>query len=74
MLQRAISIAKNRSSNTRYFITVDLSKHRVVVVQGKRGSWTPIKNWTVSNGAPGTPTVVGDYTVGIKGYSFGSGR
>ena len=37
VLQRAMGIAENLSSNTSYFIAVDLSNHRTVVMQGSRG-------------------------------------
>ena len=73
VLQRAMSIANGLSSSTGYLVTVDLSNHRTVVFEGSRNNWTPIKNWICSTGAPSTPTVVGDYTVGIRGYSFGHG-
>lgn len=73
VLQRAMAIADGLSSSTAYFIAVDLSNHRVVVMQGSRGNWTPVQNWTVSTGAPSSPTVLGDFTVGSRGYSFGHG-
>ena len=73
VLRRAMSIANGLSSNTGYLVTVDLSNHRTVVFEGSRNNWTPLKNWICSTGAPSTPTVVGDYTVGIRGYSFGHG-
>ena len=73
VLQRALSRADARGSSTRYLITVDLSNTRTVVFEGSRGNWTPIQNWTVSVGAPSTPTVTGDFTIGDRGYSFGSG-
>ena len=73
VLQRAMSIANGLSSSTGYLVTVDLSNHRTVVFEGSRNNWTPLKNWICSTGAPSTPTVVGDYTVGIRGYSFGHG-
>ncbi|MDO4851546.1 MAG: RICIN domain-containing protein, partial [Actinomycetota bacterium] len=73
VLQRALNHADARGSSTRYLITVDLSNTRTIVFEGSRGDWTPIRNWTVSVGAPSTPTVTGDFTVSDRGYSFGSG-
>ncbi|MBQ9043555.1 MAG: RICIN domain-containing protein [Eggerthellaceae bacterium] len=73
VLQRAVSIAEGLSSNTSYFIAVDLSNHRVVVLQGSRNNWEVIQNWVATTGAPSSPTVLGDYTVTGRGYSFGHG-
>ena len=70
-LQRAIDSVASVSSATSYAITVDCTNHRTVVFERSSGGWTPIQNWLVSTGAPESPTVLGDYTVGIKGYSFG---
>lgn len=74
VLQRAASKANAYSSSTRYCITVDLTNHRTVVFQGKKGSWQPIKSWVCSTGAPSSPTVLGNYTItGYRMYSFGHG-
>jgi len=73
VVARARSIVNGLSSSTSYIIAVDLTNHRVMVFRGGRGNWSLDKNWTVSTGAPSTPTVVGDYTIGMRGYSFGYG-
>ena len=73
VVERALKKAKLRGSSTNYYIAVDVKNHRTVVMKNSSGSWKVEKNWTCSVGAPSTPTVLGNYEVGIKGYSFGSG-
>ncbi len=73
VLDRAIQLANGQWSNTGYLITVDLSAHRTVVFQGQQGNWQAIKNMVCSTGSPFTPTVLGEFVVGIRGYSFGHG-
>ena len=73
VLQRAMDVADGAESDTSYFIAVDLTNNRTVVFEGEKGAWTPIQNWVVSTGAPTSPTVLGDYTIDSRGYSFGSG-
>lgn len=72
-LERALAVANRKSSDTNYLVTVDLTKHRTIVFQRSGGSWTPIKNWSCTTGAPSSPTVLGDFTVAERGYSFGEG-
>ena len=72
-LERALEIVKGKSSSTNYLVTVDLTNHKTIVWQRSNGSWKVVKNWTCTTGAKSSPTVTGDYTVGAKGYSFGSG-
>ena len=73
VVNRARSIIGNLSSDTSYFIAVDLTNSRTLVFRGSAGNWSLDKNWVVSTGAPDTPTVVGDYTIQSRGYSFGDG-
>ena len=70
---RAITYAKSAASSTNYFITVDLTNHWVCIFKGAKGSRTLYKSWICSTGAPGHETPTGEYTVGFKQYSFGSG-
>ena len=61
------------NSSTPYLILVNRSTHKVGVFQGWQGNWNCIQYWDCSDGAPGTPTVEGRFTVGIRGYYFDSG-
>ena len=70
---RATSLAKSAVSSTNYFITVDLTNHWVCIFKGAKGSRTLYKSWICSTGAPGHETPTGDYTIGYRQYSFGSG-
>ena len=69
MLRRA----NGYSSNTSWIIMVDNSTCRAGVFRGSQGNWSLVKYYTVSPGASSTPTVRGQFTVGSRGYSFGSG-
>lgn len=65
--------ANNYSSSTPYIIMVNRSTHKVGVFQGWQGNWNNIVYWDCGDGAPGTPTVTGVFTVGSRGYYFNSG-
>ena len=65
--------ANNYSSSTPYIIMVNRSTHKVGVFQGWPGNWNNIVYWDCGDGAPGTPTVTGVFTVGSRGYYFNSG-
>ena len=73
VLSRALARARSLGSATSYMIAVDLTNHRTVVFHRSGGSWQVARNVAVSTGAPGTPTHTGTYTIGDRGYSFGSG-
>ena len=64
---------KNMYSSTEYLITIDSPSCRVCVFQGSAGNWVPLYDWACSPGKASTPTVTGEYTIGSRGYSFGSG-
>lgn len=64
---------KNMYSATNYLITIDSPSCRVCVFQGSAGNWVPLYDWACSPGKASTPTVTGEYTIGSRGYSFGSG-
>ncbi|MDO5117619.1 MAG: RICIN domain-containing protein [Eggerthellaceae bacterium] len=70
VLARALDIAQYEWSSTDYLILVDLTNNRTVIFEWTSGEWEPIFNWTCSTGAPWSPTVLGDYEVTGKGYSF----
>lgn len=61
------------SSNTGYLILVDRASHKVGIFQGSLNNWKSVKRWDCANGAPSTPTVSGQFTIGNRGYYFDSG-
>ena len=69
-IQRALSKINWKSSSTGYMIAVDLTKHYVFVFYGSAYSWKFYKVFRCTNGGSQTPTVLGDFYVGSKGYSF----
>ena len=60
-------------SSTPYLILSDYYGCRVTVYMGSQGNWKPLYCWTSSPGAYSTPTVMGTFQVGDRGYSFGHG-
>ena len=65
--------AQQYSSSTKWLILVDTSKNRVGVFTGSKSNWVRKYYWKCTSGASSTPTVKGQFTVGIKGKVFGSG-
>ena len=65
--------AQGYSSNTNWLILCDTTRNQVCIYWGSKGNWKLQKNWTCTTGAWDTPTALGQYTVGAKGYVFGSG-
>lgn len=63
----------NLSSPTGWLLAIDSPNCLVGVYRGSRGHWTNVHMWSCSPGKASTPTVTGLYSVGLKGYSFGSG-
>lgn len=61
------------SSNTGWLIMVDTVNCKLGVFRGFKGNWSYAQYWQCSTGAPQTPTVLGEYSVTGKGYSFGHG-
>ena len=61
------------SSPTPYLLMVNRSTHKVGVFQKGSNGWNCIRYWDCGDGAPGTPTVEGVFSVGSKGYYFDSG-
>lgn len=70
---KMVKRAKSKRSKTKYLIMVDTNKRRTGVFQGKKGNWQLKKYWICSVGRPQTPTVLGTFKTGVKGYSFGKG-
>ena len=73
IVDRALRKAQAQGSATNWYLAVDVTNHRTMVLKRSGNTWKAAKNWLCSTGAPATPTVLGSYTVGIKGYSFGEG-
>ena len=65
--------AQSFYSSTSWLVLVDTTQNNVGVFHGSRGNWSLVNFWKCSSGAAGTPTVLGEYSVGNRGYSFGSG-
>lgn len=65
--------AQQYSSKTKWMILVDTKKNRVGIFSGSKGKWEQEKYWKCTSGAKATPTVKGQFTVGIKGKVFGKG-
>ncbi len=70
---RMYYMAQNYASNTDWLIMVDTSLNRIGIFRGSKGNWSWSRFWLCSTGKPLTPTVLGEYKVYGKGYSFGSG-
>lgn len=69
-----ISKANRYSSDTEWLILVDTSQNRTVVFKdGGYGAWVVKKYFKCTTGAASSPTVKGQFTVGARGLSFGSG-
>lgn len=70
--QQAMALkAQGYHSSTNWLILVDITQNRVGIFNGSLGNWKLQNFWLCSSGAPNTPTRVGQFTVGNKGYSFG---
>lgn len=65
--------AQGYSSNTNWLILVDTSRCLTSIYTGARGNWSLNRRYVCSTGKASTPTVLGEYQVYGKGYSFGHG-
>lgn len=65
--------AQGYRSSTNWLILCDTTKNELCIYWGSKGNWRLQKYWSCSTGAWSTPTVRGEFTVGAKGYVFGSG-
>lgn len=65
-----LQIANTYDSNTNYLILVNRNAHKVYIYQGngKKGSWTRIKEWSCSDGKSTTPTTEGVWM--IYGHTY----
>ena len=65
--------AQSYSSRTNWLILVDTSRCITSIYYGSQGNWDLNRRYVCSTGRAGTPTVIGEYEVYGKGYSFGLG-
>jgi uncharacterized protein YjdB len=61
------------SSPTGWLVAIDSRNCLVGVYSGSQGNWRNRYMWLCSPGAASTPTVKGIYSIGSRGYVFGSG-
>ena len=71
--QEMVWKAQGYYSSTNWLILVDNTDNKVGIFNGSRGNWNLVQYWTCTTGKASTPTVLGEYQVGSRGYSFGSG-
>lgn len=64
----------NFSSNTYYFIYVDTNNFKTNIFEGSKNNWKLINSYLCTIGKPSTPTIKGDFKLGIKGLYFGVNR
>lgn len=64
----------NFSSNTKYFIFVDLKNFKVNIFTGYKNNWKLLHSYLCTIGKKSTPTPKGTFSVGIKGLYFGVER
>jgi lipoprotein-anchoring transpeptidase ErfK/SrfK len=61
------------TSDTNYYINVDLSNQRVNIFTKSDGKWILDRSFICSTGKASTPTVKGDFTIKDKGPMFRAG-
>lgn len=65
--------AKGLYSPTGYLLTVNTSAPHCMAFYWRAGAWQPLWDKPCSVGKPSTPTVRGQFGVGLRGRSFGHG-
>lgn len=65
--------AQSYSSNTNWLILVDTSRCVTSIYTGSWNNWSLNRRYVCSTGKASTPTVIGEYQIYGKGYSFGHG-
>ena len=65
--------AQDYDSSTNYLILVNKSLHKVCIYRWDNGFWRRIRSCYCGDGKPSTPTVEGNFSVGIKMLYFDSG-
>ena len=71
--QEMVWKAQGYYSSTNWLILIDNTNNKVGIFNGSRGNWSLVQFWTCTTGKASTPTVLGEYQVGSRGYSFGHG-
>ncbi|GAA0076437.1 hypothetical protein UT300005_08150 [Clostridium sp. CTA-5] len=66
--------SNNFSSKTEYLIWVDLKNFKVNIFNGSNSNWKLLKSYLCTIGKKSTPTPKGNFTIGIKGLSFGENK
>ena len=61
---------KSKSSNTKYLIVTSTHLNRTAIYTGKKGKWKLKYWWLCTTGKDSSPTVTGNYKLGIKGNNF----
>lgn len=61
----------NFSSDTNFFIWVDLKNFKTNIFKGSVNNWKLIHSYSCSIGKPSTPTPKGTYKIGLRGLYFG---
>lgn len=59
------------NSNTYYFIYVDTKNFKANIFEGSKNNWKLLFSYLCTVGKPTTPTIKGDFKLGIKGLYFG---
>ena len=63
--------SNNFSSETNYFIWVNLKEFKVNIFEGSTNKWVLVHSYLCTIGKKATPTPKGTYTIGVKGLYFG---
>lgn len=64
----------NFTSSTNYFIYVDTKNFFTNIFQGSTNNWKLVHSYLCTIGKPSTPTIKGDFKLGVKGLYFGVER
>ena len=67
-----VELAQSYDSPTEYLILVDTTHHYLGMFYGEKGSWDLVRYCSCGNGAYGTPSPIGTFSLGNKGYYFDS--
>jgi uncharacterized protein YgiM (DUF1202 family) len=65
---------KGFSSNTKYFIWVDIDRQLVNIFQGSKGNWEHLKSIICATGKNESPTIRGIFTIQDRGKWFYNNR
>ncbi len=74
VVNNLVNAAQGYASPSSYLIMVDTDDTCTVVFEGFEGNWKVKYVWDCCTGAPSSPTVLGVFSVGMKGTSFGEDK